>query len=77
MKAFKVNSDTVAALLSREEAQKTSVLAAARLAFSSIGENAPNGLDITAYANGESLLIFAAKKKNALFDITKHYPKVM
>lgn len=79
MKAFKVNADTVAALISDSElrsSDKRSILSYAKSAFISLGETAPRRLEVMVYSKGGKLLIFAAKKK-ACFNVTAFYPKVM
>lgn len=81
MKAFKVNADTVAALISCEELErsgKEKVQSLACEAFSQLGEEISEGVDVTAFKNGGNMLLFAEKKrKKPCFNITEWYPSVM
>lgn len=81
MKAFKVNADTVAALISCEEfegSDSDGVSGLAREAFSQLGESVSENVDVTAFKNGGSILLFAERKRRKVcFDITEWYPSVM
>ena len=79
MKAFKVNADTVAALISGEEfEEKEALQSLAREVFLQLGEEFSENVDVTVFKNGGNMLIFAEKKrKNHCFNITEWYPSVM
>jgi len=60
MKAFRINVHTVAAIISREEL--CDLRSAARKAFLSLGESGDGRFDITSYAHGERVIMFATRE---------------